>query len=195
MSKKAELLQALAGQNRGLLTQELSRVAILAAIATLEDQNPTPEPSRRADLLEGDWRLLYTTSRELLGIDRYPLLQLGTVYQCIRTTSQSVYNFAEVEGIPFLEGLVCVSAGFDVLSDRRLGVNFKRSLISLQRLLDYQSPAAMIQELEAGEKKLMAIDLDLSERDRQGWVDLTYLDETLRINRGNEGSVFVLAKD
>ncbi|MGB0560794.1 MAG: PAP/fibrillin family protein [Spirulinaceae cyanobacterium] len=195
MSQKAELLQALAGQNRGLLTQELNRVAILAAIAALEDHNPTPEPTRRADLLDGDWRLLYTTSRELLGIDRYPLLQLGPVYQCIRTASQSVYNFAEVEGIPFLEGLVCVSAGFEVLSERRLGVNFKRSLISLQRLIDYQSPAAMIQQLESGEKKFMAIDLDLSERDRQGWVDLTYLDETLRINRGNEGSVFVLAKD
>ncbi|NEO85675.1 MAG: fibrillin [Spirulina sp. SIO3F2] len=195
MSKKAELLRAIAGQNRGLLTQELERVAILAAIAQLEDLNPTPKPTERPDLLDGDWRLLYTTSKELLGIDNVPLLQLGQIYQCIRTTTGAVYNFAEVEGVPWLEGLVCVSAKFEIVSERRLTVKFERSLIGLQRLFNYQSPAAMIQDLEAGDKKYLAVDLNLAERDRQGWVDLTYLDETLRINRGNEGSVFVLAKD
>lgn len=195
MTKKAELLRAIAGQNRGLLTQEIERVAILDAIAQLEDQNPTARPTEHPELLEGDWRLLYTTSRELLGIDRFPLLQLGQIFQCIRTATGAVYNFAEVEGIPLLEGLVCVSAQFEILSERRLAVNFERSLIGLQRLFGYQTPAAMIAELEAEPKKYLAIDLNLSEREQQGWVDVTYLDETLRINRGNGGSVFVLAKD
>lgn len=193
MSKKADLLRAIAGKNRGLLTQELDRVAILDLIAQLEDLNPTPHPTQAPDLLNGDWRLLYTTSRELLGLGRWPIVQLGQIYQCIRTTPQTVYNFAELVGIPFLEGLVCVSAHFEVLSERRVAVKFARSLIGLQRLFDYQSPAAMINKIEAGEK-FTAIDLNLEERDREGWIDITYLDETLRINRGNEGSVFVLTK-
>lgn len=195
MTKKAELLRAIAGQNRGLLTQELDRVAILDAIAQLEDQNPTPRPTDRPELLDGDWRLLYTTSRDLLGIDRLPLFQLGQIFQCIRTATSAVYNFAEVEGVPLLEGLVCISAQFEVLSERRLAVNFERSLIGLQRLFGYQTPAAMITELEASPKKYLAIDLNLSEREQEAWLDVTYLDETLRINRGNGGSVFVLAKD
>lgn len=193
MDQKAKLLGAIAGKNRGLLAQELDRVMILEAIAQLEDQNPTPQPTAATDLLEGNWRLLYTTSRELLGIDRVPLFQLGEIYQCLRTAHQGVYNIAEIPGLPWLEGLVCVTAQFDVVSERRLSVKFQRSIIGLQRLLGYQSPSQIIDQLEGGQK-FFPIDFKIENREQEGWIDLTYLDETLRINRGNEGSVFVLTK-
>jgi hypothetical protein len=41
---------------------------------------------------------------------------------------------------------------------------------------------------------LIAIDINLNSREQQGWLDITYLDNDLRIGRGNEGSVFVLTK-
>ncbi|MDB9493376.1 PAP/fibrillin family protein [Spirulina subsalsa CS-330] len=194
MDHKARLLGAIAGKNRGLLTQELDRVAILEAIAKLEDENPTPRPTEAAQYLDGNWRLLYTTSRELLGIDRFPLFQLGQIYQCLRTETQRVYNIAELVGVPWLEGLVCVLAQFEPVSERRVTVQFERSIIGLQRLLRYESPNEIIQQLENGQK-FPPLDFDISNRDRQGWIDITYLDDTLRINRGNEGSVFVLAKE
>ncbi|WP_416236339.1 PAP/fibrillin family protein [Spirulina sp. CCNP1310] len=193
MDQKAKLLGAIAGKNRGLLAQELDRVMILEAITQLEDQNPTPRPTEAPHLLAGNWRLLYTTSRELLGIDRIPLFQLGEIYQCIRTENQAVYNIAEIVGLPWLEGLVCVMAEFDVASERRLTVKFQRSIIGLQRLLGYQSPNQMIEKLAEGQK-FLPIDFKIENREQEGWIDLTYLDETLRINRGNEGSVFVLTK-
>jgi len=193
MDQKAKLLGAIAGKNRGLLAQELDRVMILEAIAQLEDENPTPRPTASPQLLEGNWRLLYTTSRELLGIDRIPLFQLGEIYQCIRTENQAVYNIAEIVGLPWLEGLVCVTAQFEVVSERRLTVKFQRSIIGLQRLLGYQSPNQMIEKLAEGQK-FLPIDFKIENREQEGWIDLTYLDETLRINRGNEGSVFVLTK-
>lgn len=193
MIGKAKLLEAIAGKNRGLLATESDKEAILAAIAQLEDYNPIPRPLEAPELLEGDWRLLYTTSRGLLGLDQFPLVQLGQIYQCIRVQEGKVYNIAELAGLPFLEGIVSVAARFDVLSERRVQVKFERAIVGLQRFIDYQSPADYIRDIEGG-KKFLALDFSLDSREQQGWLDVTYLDSDLRIGRGNEGSVFVLTK-
>jgi hypothetical protein len=192
MIGKSELLNAIVGKNRGIAASDSERQFILAAIARLEDWNPTPRPLEATTLLEGDWRLLYTTSRGILGIDQFPLLKLGQVYQCIRVKDAKLYNIAEVSGLPWAEGIVSVAAGFQPVSDRRVDVAFERSVLGLQRLIGYQSPEAFIHQLEGGQK-LKAIDFPIN-RDQNGWLDITYLDENLRIGRGNEGSVFVLTK-
>ncbi len=194
MNKKAKLLEAIAGKNRGLLATETDRVRVLAAVEQLEDLNPTSNPLAAKDLLEGNWRLLYTTSRSLLGLDRLPLLQLGQVYQCIRTAEAKIYNIAEIIGLPLLDGLVSASATFEAVSERRVSVKFERYVVGLQRLLSYQSANQFIQDLQAG-KKFFPLDFSLEARDQQGWLEITYLDEDLRIGRGNEGNVFVLAKE
>src|ERR671933_1750565 len=152
MVSKAELLEAIAGKNRGLLASETDRVAILAAVSRLEDRNPTPRPIEATDLLEGNWRLLYTTSNELLNIDRFPLAQLGQIYQCVRISGARIYNIAELPGLPYLEGLVSVCARFEPVNERRVNVKFERFFIGLQRLIDYQSPNSFIQQIESGKK-------------------------------------------
>ena len=193
MIGKAELMEAVAGKNRGLLATERDKQAILVAIANLEDRNPTTCPVEASDLLDGNWRLLYTTSKALLNIDLLPLLKLGQIYQCIRVRTKSVYNIAEVYGVPYLEGLVSVAARFKPISERRVQVQFERSIFGLQRLIGYQSPGDLTEQIDMG-KKLIAIDINLNSREKQGWLDITYLDNDLRIGRGNEGSVFVLTK-
>ncbi|MBD1939422.1 PAP/fibrillin family protein [Microcoleus sp. FACHB-68] len=193
MIGKSDLLEIIAGKNRGLLATETDKLAILAAVAQLEDRNPTPRPVEAAELLDGNWRLLYTTSRGLLGIDQFPLLKLGQIYQCIRVKDAKVYNIAEVYGVPYLEGIVSVGATFEPVSERRVQVKFNRSIIGIQRFINYQSPEDLIEQIEAG-KKFIAIDFPIESREQQGWLDITYLDENLRIGRGNEGSVFVLTK-
>ena len=193
MLGKSELLEAIAGKNRGLLSTEQDKQAILMAIAQLEDRNPTPRPIEAGDLLDGNWRLLYTTSKGLLNIDQLPLLKLGQIYQCIRVKTQSVYNIAEIYGLPYLEGIVSVVAKFEPVSERRVQVKFERSIVGLQRLISYQSPSDFIQQIEA-EKKFTAFDTKLDSSRQQGWLDITYLDTDMRIGRGNEGSVFVLSK-
>ncbi len=190
---KAALLEAIAGKNRGLLATERDKQAIAIAISQLEDYNPTINPIEASDLLNGNWRLLYTTSKGLLGLDLLPLFKLGQIYQCIRAQTASVYNIAEVYGVPYLEGIVSVVARFEPVSAQRVQVKFERSIFGLQRLIGYQSPAEFVQQIEAG-KKFSAIDFGLDNREQQGWLDITYLDDDLRIGRGNEGSVFVLTK-
>ena len=193
MIGKSALLETIAGKNRGLLATEPQKQAILSAIAQLEDRNPTPRPIEALDLLEGDWRLIYTTSRGILGIDQVPFLKLGQVYQSIRALEAKIYNIAEVYGVPFLEGIVSVAAGFKPVSDQRVDVKFERSILGLQRLISYQTPDHFIHQIESGQK-FAAIDFSLDNRDQQGWLDTTYLDEDMRIGRGNEGSIFVLTK-
>ncbi len=193
-NKKAELLELIAGRNRGLLDNEIERVKVLSLIEQLEEHNPTAEPVKAKDLLEGNWRLLYTTSKGLLGLDRFPLVQLGQIYQCLRTAQARVYNIAEVVGVPFFEGLISVTASFEPVSERRVNVKFDRYIIGLQRLLNYRSPNKFIEEIETG-KNFFPLDFKIENREQKGWLDITYLDNDLRIGRGNEGSVFVLSKD
>jgi hypothetical protein len=187
-------LEAIAGKNRGLLATETDKVAILAAVARLEDRNPTPRPLEATDLLEGNWRLLYTTSTALLNLDRFPLTQLGQIYQCVRTSSARIYNIAEFPGLPYLEGLVSVCARFEPVNERRVNVRFERFIIGLQRVIGYQFPSDFIQQIESGKKFFPALDFGIENQEQRGWLDITYLDSDLRIGRGNEGSVFVLTK-
>jgi hypothetical protein len=194
---KAKLMAAITGKNRGILATPIDRQAILAAITELELRNPHPQPLTTAiDLLAGNWRLLYTSSQSLLGIDKFPLLQLGAIYQCIRPAASKIYNIAEVSSvIPGLNGVVSIVATFTAVNESRVNVQFNRSVIGLQRLMDYTNPDRLISAIENGQK-FTAIDLPINRREGRepAWLDVTYLDDNLRIGRGNEGSVFVLTK-
>lgn len=190
---KAALLETIAGRNRGLLSDEAENNEILDAIAHLEAQAPIDKPLEAKEMLAGAWRLLYTTSDELLGINRLPLYALGQIYQCINVDDAKIYNIAEINGIPGLGGLVSVAATFEPSSDKRVQVQFNRAVFGLQRLVGYQNPNQFIQQLETIQR-FLAIDISITRREQKGWLEVTYLDDTLRIGRGNQGSVFVLTK-
>lgn len=207
MPGKSDLRAAIAPTNRGIAASATDKQAIASMIAQIEDRNPTPDPLSATNLLEGDWRLLYTTSQELLGIDRVPLAQLGEIYQCVRVKESRIYNIAEVQGLPYLESLISVVANFSPAAEtaevssaqqlkRRVNVRFNRAVIGLQRVLGYQSPAQYIQQLEQTQKMnfLKGIDFAINADRQQGWLEITYLDKDLRIGRGNQGSLFVLTK-
>lgn len=202
---KRELREAIASKNRGILATATDQQAIASVIARVEALNPTPNPLSATDLLAGDWRLLYTTSQELLGIDKVPFVRLGEIYQCVRPAQSRIYNIAEVPSLPYFDGLVSVVAGFvpapgdtpEQVSQRRVNVQFNRAVFGLQRALGYRDVPQYIEKLEAIAKfnLLQGIDFAIDAGRQQGWLEVTYLDEDLRIGRGNQGSLFVLTKD
>lgn len=194
MLEKTDLLDAIASTNRGLLAAPEQKQDILEKVARLEACNPTPMALKATDLLNGNWQLLYTTSAELLGIDRFPLLMLGNIYQCVRLEQQRIYNLAEIKSI--VGGLVSVTATFEAVSDKRVNVQFDRAIFGLQSTLGYQSPDQFIQAMQQTAKfnLLKGIDFGVSSNRDPGWLEITYLDQTMRIGRGNQGSVFVLRK-
>lgn len=194
MLGKSDLLAALVGQNLGLKTTTSDKAAILALITRLEERNPTPSPIEQPAKLAGDWQLLYTTSRELLGINRPPIANLGAIYQCIRPDRQTIYNLAELNNnFPWLEGYVAVAARFEALSAVRVAVRFQRIVVGSQRLANYRQITDWVDRAEQGDQ-FRALNFTLNPAQQQGWLDVTYLDDDLRIGRGNEGSVFVLRR-
>ncbi|AFY73200.1 PAP_fibrillin [Synechococcus sp. PCC 7502] len=196
MNKKQVLLQAIApfqiGLNqKGLKPTENQTKEILSAVAYLEESNPNPSPLEVPELLLGDWRLLFTSSKELLGLDRLPIIRTQYIYQCIR--DGKIYNIAEFTGFPFLEGFVSVCASFTPVSRQRVNVRFERSVLGLQRLLNHKNVSEFVKILES-KVKLPAVDFPITSTNQKGWLETTYLDENLRIGRGNEGSIFVLER-
>lgn len=192
-TRKANLLNAIAPVNRGLQMSENQRKAIFSAVAYLEELNPTPAPTATPELLDGNWLLMFTTSQELLGIDRFPLYKLGNIYQCLRMAEGKIFNIAEVKGLPLLGGLVSVCANFTVVSEKQVKVNFERLVAGSQSLLGYQGVNSFVDTLRSP-KKLFAIDFKIKREDQKGWLETTYLDQDMRIGRGNEGNLFVLRR-
>ena len=192
-TRKANLLRAIAPVNRGLNMSEDQRKAIFSAVAYLEELNPTPTPTQSPEILDGNWLLLFTTSPELLGLDRFPLYKLGNIYQCLRVSESKIFNIAEIKGLPLLGGLVSVCANFTIVNENRVKVNFERLVAGSQTLLGYQDINSFIETLRSP-KKLLAIDFQIKREDQKGWLETTYVDQDLRIGRGNEGNLFVLRK-
>lgn len=192
-TRKANLINAIAPVNRGLQMSENQRKAIFSAVAYLEELNPNPSPNNTPELLDGNWLLLFTTSQELLGIDRFPLYKLGNIYQCLRVAEGKIFNVAEIKGLPMLSGIVSVCANFTVVDEKRVKVNFERLVAGSQSLIGYQNVNSFIDTLRSP-KKLFAIDFQIKREDQKGWLETTYIDQDLRIGRGNEGNLFVLRK-
>ncbi len=193
MTTTADLLNILSTKNRGLNATRAEQAAILAAVNDVEGCNPTSRPLQSA-ALGGDWRLIYTTSTSLLNLGRLPLAKLGEIYQCIRLDTGSIFNIAEIQSFPYLSSLVSVVAKFQPINERRVRVDFVRSIAGFQNLLGYQSPAAFIDKISS-QQRLIAIDFPINSNNSDSWLDITYLDENLRISRGNQGSIFVLVRD
>ncbi len=192
-TRKANLFNAIAPVNRGLNMTENQRKAVFSAVAYLEELNPTPAPTATPELLDGNWLLLFTTSKELLGIDRFPLYKLGNIYQCLQVAEGKIFNVAEIKGLPLLGGLVSVCANFSIVNEKRVKVNFERLVAGSQTLVGYRDVNSFIDTLRSP-KKLFAIDFQIKREDQKGWLETTYLDQDLRIGRGNEGNLFVLRK-
>jgi len=192
MSTKEELLYHLIPLQRGLKVSAQQLQAVLTLVHDLEEQNPHPQPTQAPDLLAGNWEMLFTTSKSILGFANLPLTTLGGIYQYIDPDRAKVYNIAELQSLPLLSSIVSVVADFTIVSERRISVKFTRSVIGLQTLLKYENPLQMIEQLANG-TKLIALDTPIQSR-RDAWVDITYLDHNLRITRGNEGNIFILRK-
>eukprot|EP00276_Gloeochaete_wittrockiana_P001576 CAMPEP_0184675612 /NCGR_PEP_ID=MMETSP0308-20130426/87883_1 /TAXON_ID=38269 /ORGANISM="Gloeochaete witrockiana, Strain SAG 46.84" /LENGTH=158 /DNA_ID=CAMNT_0027123331 /DNA_START=440 /DNA_END=916 /DNA_ORIENTATION=- len=137
--------------------------------STLESLNPTPIPTSSL-LLGGDWRLVYTTSRSIIGAGRpKPFRPIGEVYQAINVENLTAENRETIAPLPFIKFLNKVQAKLTVQSSTRVLVQFTRFFLGP---ISFAAPDTA-----------------------RGTLDITYLDETMRVSRGNKNNLFVLVKD
>jgi len=199
---KAELLQLVAGSKRGadISKQE----AITKAFEALEKVNECNAPVQ-SELLRGDWELLWTTSDSILGQKRpsffqpsedTPILQyldpangrarnleytmLGTnmVEAQIKPMdegSQSEYLSKLEEFLQFKLGTEEPAGGTYIPT----GTNLDKNTVGVQ-FITFKVFNGLI-SVPAPEKA-------------RGILQFTYLDEDLRLSRGDRGNLFVLRR-
>lgn len=162
---------------------------------SLEALNPHLQPLLYAlPLLDGSWRLLYSTAREIRALDKLPLgLKVGQICQNIDLATASFENKAFVKHpLGLLQGYVRVTATFEAnldqynrLPDRRINVNFQERFLAIQRILGLLTPKLDPFKVVPARNPV----------GRTPTLDITYLDDSLRIGRGGEGSLFILEKN
>ncbi|MEH1868495.1 MAG: PAP/fibrillin family protein [Nostoc sp.] len=160
----------------------------------LESVNPNLNPLINAThLLDGAWQLQYSTAREIRSLVSLPLgLKLGKVYQVIDVANKLFFNLAKVKHpLGIVSGYVKVTASFEPakedlepLPNKRLNVYFDKRYLSIEKIVGINTP-------QLNPFKVFSANNPTS---RTPTLDITYLDETLRIGRGGDGSLFILSK-
>lgn len=120
--------------------------------------------------LSGAWKMVYTTARDILAVDKPSFLQGVDIVQAIDAATLSGSNAESLKIGPFtIENKV--NFKLEPVSSKRFDVNFVEFVIG------------------------GLVKFDVEKNDRfTGWLEVTYLDEDLRISRGNKGNLFVLVK-
>ena len=160
----------------------------------LEKLTPFPRPLLYgSNLLDGAWLLQYSTAREIRSLKRLPLgFLVGKIYQIIDINRASFENKALVQhSSGLLSGYVRVTATFkpsqqaeDRLPNQKIDIDFKQRFLGINQILGINS--SLLDPIRVVEAK--------NPTGRIPSLDLTYIDETMRIGRGGDGSLFILTK-
>jgi hypothetical protein len=183
-------IDRLAGAERGIFgLDKLLRADIHASIEATEALNPTAEPTLDdARIANGSWRLLYTTLT-ILGRRRVRLaiatksrpgfVRLGELYQCVDAAKRETQNIVVFDLAIGGSGTFTVTADYGVVSPTRVEVQTKDAALEPKKLEDLLGPN---------------IDLLSEIFDPTGYLDITYIDDHLRIGRDDKGNIFVLER-
>lgn len=183
-------IKAVAGEERGIFGMEQEdREALDKLIRVVEDENPVTEPTaNNAEAAAGSWRLLYT-NLEILGRKRIKLAiatsrkpgfaKLGDFWQVINPASMESKNIVEFKIMTGGTGTFTICAGYEPVSASRVNVTTTSAVLE---------PAAL--EKLLGQNKALLTRIFNPE----GYLDITYVDESMRIGRDNKGHVFVLER-
>ena len=161
----------------------------------LEKLSPFPRPLLYgSNLLDGAWLLQYSTAREIRSLKRLPLgFLVGKIYQIIDINNASFENKAWVQhSSGLLSGYVRVTATFEPsksgdeqLPNQKIDIDFKQRFLGIDRVLGINS--SLLDPIRVVEAK--------NPPDRIPSLDITYIDETMRVGRGGDGSLFILTRD
>jgi hypothetical protein len=162
-----------AQQNMLALLEATSRddAAILAAIDELEKLNPTPAPARHNSLL-GKWRLRWSQQQESSNF-------FQKLFAGVASDNFQILNKDDtLENLVLLGPLtVSATAPTQAVSDSRTEVRISTVDVSV------------------GGTRVWRKTLEPKPGRGAGWVEQLYLDDELRISRGNKGSLFVHSRE
>lgn len=189
VSKLLQQIAEVAGAERGIFGQtDEERQRLETLIQATEAENPTKEPTANdAVAADGKWRLIYTTlvilgrRRVRLALStpkKSGLVKLGQLWQIVDSKSKQTQNVVEFSVLG-TTGTFTLSATYEPVSKDRVEVTLEDTCLQ---------PSALSKILGENEKLLVQI------FNPDGYLDITYIDESLRIGRNNKGQLFVLEK-
>lgn len=219
-SLKKALVNSFYGTDRGLKATSETRAEIVELITQLEAKNPTPSPTEALSLLNGKWILAYTSFPglfPLLSRGQLPLVKVEEISQTIDAESFTVQNSVQFGG-PLASSSISTNAKFEVRSPKRVQIKFQEGIIGTPQLTDsivlpenveflgqkidltpIKGLLTTVQDTASSVAKTISsqppLKFSLSNSNAESWLLTTYLDEELRISRGDAGSVFVLIKE
>ena len=195
---KAELLKAIPATATGApaTNATLPRTVAekISACADALDAAASMKDTASSKQLDGSWRLVYSDAPEITNLAKLPLgFQLGPVRQPFSLQSKTFENQGEILHVTRLvHGSTRVVGDFDraargtlnaagVVNDRgdRVDVFFRRVVFEID------APVAIKTVVEPKADPSLA----------RPAVDTVYLDDSLRVTRGGDGSLFVLTRD
>ncbi|KAK9863167.1 hypothetical protein WJX84_003929 [Apatococcus fuscideae] len=207
---KASLLNAVSTTGRGLQVESHKAADISEMVSKLESACPSLNVTQAASRLDGCWNLAYTANSELivfLGLGRVPGIQVGAIVQEIDSIAGTFVNQVTISS-PFASRAVSVSASFQLDTARRLRLRFEQGALaqptfntaaSLSSILNLGALRSLDQPLQQSASRLNnALEsvpgLPLPVFPAETWLLNTYLDEDLRISRGDGGGLFILMR-
>lgn len=155
---------------RKIAKDNSAKAAVEKEVLELERLNPTFLKPAVDPLLNGTWRLLYSTSKSILGVRRPRPFRPSEILQRIDLRTKCVQNKEVVSIGPFNIDTI-IEAQITDTTETRITVQFVRFIFFGFFPIYVRGDSSFI-----------------------GWQDITYLDGELRISRGNEGNLFVLEK-
>lgn len=217
---KRALVDSLVGTDRGLKASSDVRAEIVELITQLEAKNPTPAPTQALPLLNGKWILAYTSSSELfplLAAGTLPLVKVGEISQFVDSNALTVENSVTFTG-PIATTSFSTSASFEVRSPKRVQIKFEEGVIGTPQLTDsieipesvqvmgqkvdlkpFQGLLKSLQDAASSVARTISgqppLKFPIRTDKAQSWLLTTFLDEDLRISRGDGGSIFLLLKE
>lgn len=217
---KKQLADSFYGTNRGLSASSETRAEIVELITQLESKNPNPAPTEALTLLNGKWILAYTSFSglfPLLSRGNLLLVRVEEISQTIDSESFTVQNSVVFAG-PLATTSISTNAKFEVRSPKRVQIKFEEGIIGTPQLTDsivlpenveflgqkidlspFKGLITSVQDTASSVAKSISsqppIKFPISNNNAQSWLLTTYLDDELRISRGDAGSVFVLIKE
>ncbi|GAB2233128.1 hypothetical protein Droror1_Dr00002345 [Drosera rotundifolia] len=218
---KKKLVGSFYGTDRGLRASSETRAEIVELITQLEAKNPNPAPTEALTLLNGKWILAYTSFAglfPLLSRGNLPLLvKVEEISQTIDSENFTVQNSVQFSG-PLATTSISTNAKFEVRSPKRVQIKFVEGIIGTPQLTDsielpeeveffgqkidltpFKGLITSVQDTASSVAKTISnqppLKFSISNTKAESWLLTTYLDEELRISRGDGGSVFVLIKE
>ncbi|GLT70411.1 hypothetical protein SLA2020_424930 [Shorea laevis] len=183
---KTDMYKALNGINRGIFgVPSTKKFKIEGLVKLLESQNPTPDPTLNLDKVGGCWKLVYSTIT-ILGSKRTKLglrdfISLGDFLQTIDVQKSKAVNVIKfnAKGLNFLNGKLTIEASFKIASKSKVDITYDSSTVTPDQLMN------MFQK---------NYDLLLAIFNPEGWLEITYVDDNLRIGRDDKGNIFILER-